>query len=409
MRKKQAETILREKFIALQPFLTERSTRMWCAVEAKAIGAGGKAMVHKATGVSWPTIERGLRELVMSQADVNTVLRIRKKGGGRKKITDKDKTLLNDLDQLIEPSTRGDPETPLRWSSKSSIKLADELQEAGHHVTQRTVHRLLKDQKYSMKSNRKTHEGTKNNPDRDAQFNFINKKVIDFQSKNLPVVSVDTKKKENIGNFKNNGKEWSQKGEHREVNVYDFIDKKLGKAAPYGVYDISRNVGWVSIGISSDTAEFAVNSIRSWWLEMGKETYGACQEIMVTADCGGSNGNRVKLWKFELQKFANEIGKSIAVCHFPPGTSKWNKIEHKMFCQISQNWRARPLIDLETIVELIGNTTTTTGLKIKTKVDFMTYEKGKKISSKELKTINITPSDFHGEWNYTIHPNIQNI
>jgi hypothetical protein len=248
--------ILREKFAALKPFLNERSIRMWCATEAKAIGAGGKAMIHKATGVSWPTITKGLRELEMSQASKCTPTRVRSKGGGRKKITDKDKTLLNDLDQLIDPSTRGDPETPLRWSSKSTTKLAEELHKTGHKITQRTVHRLLTAQKYSMKSNRKTHEGAKKNPDRDAQFNFISNKVIEFQSKNSPVLSVDTKKKENIGNFKNNGKEWSQKGEHTEVNVYDFIDKELGKAAPYGVYDISKNVGWVSVGISCDTAEF---------------------------------------------------------------------------------------------------------------------------------------------------------
>lgn len=403
MKKKDADiAILREKFVALQPLLTERSIRIWCATEAKAIGTGGKAMVHKATGVSWPTITKGLRELEASHTGV--VSGIRSKGGGRKKIIEKDTTLLASLDKLIEPSTRGDPETSLRWTSKSTVKLADELRKAGHNVTQRTVHRLLRDQKYSMKSNRKTHEGTKNNPDRNAQFDFINKKTIEFQTKKLPVLSVDTKKKENIGNFKNNGKEWSQKGNHTDVNVYDFIDKKLGKAAPYGVYDVSQNIGWVSVGVSSDTAEFAVNSIRSWWLEMGKEVYGCSQEIMITADCGGS---RVKLWKFELQKFANEIGKSITVCHFPPGTSKWNKIEHRMFCRISQNWRARPLIDLETIVELIGNTTTATGLKIKTKVDLRTYAKGRKISQQEFKSINIVPSDFHGEWNYTIHPNIQ--
>lgn len=323
--------ILREKFISLRPLLNERSIRIWCATEAKAIGTGGKTIVHKATGVSWPTITKGSRELETLQVDTGVTSRIRNKGGGRKKITDKDKTLLSDLDQLIDPSTRGDPETSLRWTSKSTIKLADELCKTGHKITQRSVHRLLTTQKYSMKSNRKTYEGTKNNPDRDAQFNFINKKIIDFQSKKLPVLSVDTKKKENIGNFKNNGKEWSQKGEHTDVNVYDFIDKDLGKAAPYGVYDISKNTGWVSVGISCDTAEFAVNSIRNWWLEMGKETYGECQEIMITADCGGSNGNRVRLWKFELQQLANEIGKSITVCHFPPGTSKWNKIEHRMF------------------------------------------------------------------------------
>ena len=399
--------MLAEKFKAMEPLLTERSIRMWCATEVKAIGRGGKAIVHQATGVSWPTITKGLEELETPQIEREQNLRVRRKGGGRKKISDKDKTLLEDLDRLIEPSTRGDPETPLRWSSKSTIKLADELQEAGHKITQRSIHRILVAQKYTMKTNRKTHEGTKNNPDRDAQFNFINKKAVEFQEKNLPVLSVDTKKKENVGNLKNNGKEWSPKGEHTDVKVYDFVDKKLGKVAPYGVYDISKNVGWVSVGISSDTAEFAVNSIRNWWLEMGKEVYGKPQEIMITADCGGSNGRRVRLWKFELQKFANEMGKSITVCHFPPGTSKWNKIEHRMFCQITQNWRARPLIDLKTVIELIGNTRTKTGLKIKTKIDYRSYEKGRKVSNEEFKAINITPDEFHGEWNYTIHPIIK--
>jgi len=309
--------ILRKKFTAIKPLLNERSIRIWCATEAKAIGSGGKAMIHKATGLSWPTITKGINELEQPQAHLIPPCRIRKKGGGRKTITEKAPTLLNDLDQLIAPSTRGDPETPLRWTSKSTIKLASELCKQGHKITARSVHTLLTLQKYSMKSNRKTYEGSKNNPDRDAQFDFISKKAIDFQSKNFPVLSVDTKKKENIGNFKNNGKEWSRKGEHTDVNVYDFIDKDLGKAAPYGVYDISKNIGWVSVGISSDTAEFAVNSIRNWWLEMGKESYRESPEIMITADCGGSNGNRIRLWKFELQKLSNEIGKSITVCHFP--------------------------------------------------------------------------------------------
>lgn len=255
-----------------------------------------------------------------------------------------------------------------------------------------------------MKSNRKTNEGAKENPDRDQQFKFINQKTIELQSRGYPVLSVDTKKKENIGEFKNNGKEWSRRGEHTEVNVYDFIDKTKGKVAPYGIYDIAENKGWVSIGISSDTAEFATNSIRSWFYEMGTEKYSKADEIMITADCGGSNGYRVGLWKYELQNLANELNKAITVCHFPPGTSKWNKIEHRMFCHISQNWRARPLTDLQTVVELIGNTTTTAGLKIRTKVDETIYVKGKKISKAELAKINLTPDIFHGEWNYTIKP-----
>ncbi|MBN2603418.1 MAG: ISAzo13 family transposase [Candidatus Thermoplasmatota archaeon] len=395
--------LLAQKYIDLHSVLNEKALRLWSASEARALGYGGILQVHKVTGISRPTIIKGLKEL--NNKENISGDRVRRKGGGRKKLTDKDSTLLADLDSLIEPATRGDPESPLRWSSKSTIKLAKELREQGHNVTQRTVHRLLSAQKYSMKSNRKSNEGGKSNPDRDEQFNFINSKVIEFQSKKFPVISVDTKKKENIGGFKNNGKEWSKKGRHTEVNVYDFIDKKLGKAAPYGVYDVTDNVGWVSVGISSDTAEFAVESIRSWWHEMGIKSYKNATNIMITADCGGSNGYRVRLWKYELQKLANEIGKSITVCHFPPGTSKWNKIEHRMFCHITENWRAKPLVDLETIIELIGHTTTQTGLKIMTKVDNKTYKKGRKISDEEFKLVNIEPMKFHGEWNYTVKPN----
>ncbi|NNM59988.1 MAG: ISAzo13 family transposase [Legionellales bacterium] len=401
----QLQTIA-EKYISLHGVLNERALRLWCASEARALGFGGKELVHKATGVSRPTINKGIKELddpLLLQSD-----RIRRKGGGRKKLTNKDHFLLSDLDSLIEPATRGNPLNPLRWSSKSTIKLAKELQAQGHSVTQRTVHRLLVAQKYSMKSNRKTNEGAKDNPDRDQQFQFINEKTKEFQGNQCPVLSVDTKKKENIGEFKNNGREWSQKGEHIDVNVYDFIDKKLGKAAPYGVYDVTENTGWVSVGISSDTAEFAVESIRRWWYEMGKKLYKNATDIMITADCGGSNGYRVRLWKYELQQLANEIGKAITVCHFPPGTSKWNKIEHRMFCQISQNWRATPLVNLQTIVELIGNTTTTTGLIIKVKIDKKEYLKGRKISDDEFASINIELIDFHGEWNYTIRPRLEN-
>lgn len=398
--------IIGQKYISLHAVLDERALRLWCASEARALGYGGKEIVHKATGVSRPTINKGLKELDEPLLLEND--RVRRNGGGRKKLTDKDPFLQDALDSLIEPATRGDPLNPLRWSSKSTIKLAKELQAQGHTVTQRTVHRLLVAQKYSMKSNRKTNEGAKDNPDRDQQFQFINKKTMNFQANKCPVLSVDTKKKENIGEFKNNGKEWSQKGEHVDVNVYDFIDKKLGKAAPYGVYDVTENKGWVSVGISSDTAEFAVESIRRWWYEMGKKIYKNATDIMITADCGGSNGYRVRLWKYELQQLANELGKAITVCHFPPGTSKWNKIEHKMFCQISQNWRATPLVNLQTIVELIGNTTTTTGLIIKTKVDKREYLKGRKISEDEFASINLERMEFHGEWNYTIRPNTEN-
>lgn len=395
---------IRIKFNQIQPFLNEHALRIWCATEAKALGRGGKAAVCSATGISWPTIIKGCKELESGSLS-SMPGRIRRSGGGRKKITQKDQTLLQDLDALIDPETRGDPERTLRWSSKSTIKLARDLQNKGHIITQRSVDRLLVQQKYSMKSNRKRHEGSKDHPDRDKQFQKINSTAKEFQNNHCPVLSVDAKKKENIGLYKNNGREWSAKGQHTDVNVYDFVDKIRGKAAPYGVYDIGANVGWVSVGISSDTAEFAVESIRHWWQEMGNEIYKNAPEIMITADCGGSNGNRVRLWKFELQKLSNELNKPITVCHLPPGTSKWNKIEHRLFSYISQNWRGRPLTDLQTVVELIGNTKTSAGLVVKTKIDRRVYKKGRKISGEQFKTINIVQSDFHPEWNYTIKPN----
>ncbi len=394
--------LISQKYKQISPVLNEQSRRIWCATEAEAIGYGGVTAVHKATRVSRPTITSGLKELKRKKLFNPT--KLRKAGGGRKKLTEKDSSLLKDLNEMIEPVTRGDPENPLRWSSKSTIKLADELNNKGHRVTQRTVYRLLKDQDYSLKGNKKTKEGKEDHPDRDAQFQFINEKAKEFQKNKNPVLSVDTKKKENIGNFKNNGKEWMPKGEWVEVNTHDFPDKTLGKAAPYGIYDITRNEGWVNIGISHDTAEFAVNSIRIWWNNMGKVLYENCTEIMITADCGGSNNYRAKLWKFELQKLSDEWGKSITVCHFPPGTSKWNKIEHRLFSYISQNWRGKPLVSLQTIVELIGNTTTKTGLKVKTSIDKNHYDTGKKISDEEFESINIEHSKFQGKWNYTLHP-----
>lgn len=398
---KQIDTI-KAKYDRLQLVLNERSLRIWCATEAHAIGYGGVTAVHRATRVSRITITNGLKELRQDTSlDSN---RIRKPGGGRKKLTDTREGLLESLDKLIEPATRGDPENPLRWSSKSTTKLAEELTKEGYNISQKSVYNLLKDQNYSLKSNKKTKEGKEDHPDRDAQFQHINKKTKEFQKNKNPVLSVDTKKKENIGNFKNQGREWMPRGEWEEVNTHDFPDKTLGKAAPYGIYDMTRNEGWVNVGISHDTAEFAVNSIRTWWNNMGKELYKNCTEIMITADCGGSNSYKTKLWKFELQKFADEIGKSITICHFPPGTSKWNKIEHRMFSHISQNWRGKPLVSLETIVELIGNTTTTTGLKIQTSVDKNHYEKGRKISDEDFESINIRRSKFQGNWNYTIRP-----
>jgi transposase len=395
---------IKNKYNMLEPFLNERAHRMWCATEAEGIGYGGVTAVHKATGVTRKTIHKGLKEL--KAKGIVEPERIRRKGGGRKTVTEKDPTLLTDLDAIIEPATRGDPENPLRWSSKSTSKLTEELTKLGHKVTQPTIYNLLKDQNYSLKANKKTIEGAKEHPNRDAQFQFINDTAKEFQKKKNPVLSVDTKKKENIGNFKNGGQEWMPKGEWTEVNVHDFPDKKLGKAAPYGVYDIARNEGWVNVGISHDTAEFAVNSIRTWWNEMGNALYKGCSEIMITADCGGSNSYRTKLWKFELQKLADELGKNITVCHFPPGTSKWNKIEHRLFSCISQNWRGKPLVSLKTIVELIGNTTTKTGLKVKVGVDKNHYDTGKKVSDLDYASINIKRSKFQPLWNYTIRPRL---
>lgn len=392
------------KYQQLSPFLNEKAKRLWCASEALTLGRGGTNIVKQATNVSRPTITRGIQELSMPVSTVDTS-RIRELGGGRKSIAEKSPEVLIALDKLVEPVTRGDPENPLRWSSKSTIKLAEELNIQGHKITQQSVHKLLKQQNYSMKSNRKSQEGRADHPDRDAQFNFINTQAKRFQKYNLPVLSVDTKKKENLGNFKNNGKEWIAKGKHTEVLTHDFPDKELGKVAPHGIYDINKNQGWVSVGISSDTAEFAVNSIRNWHLQMGKLQYPKIKKIMITADCGGSNNYRSRLWKYELQQLANEFKLEILVCHFPPGTSKWNKIEHRLFAQISQNWRGKPLINLETVVELIGNTTTTTGLKIKVIVDRNTYETGRKISDEDFAKINIKKYKFHGEWNYIIKPN----
>lgn len=404
-----SKNIVANKYNQLSKFLNERTTRLWVAAESKAYGYGGINLVYEATGVAASRIRRGIKELENSSNNLNALqdLQIRHSGGGRKKVTDKYPELLAKLDELIEPATRGDPESPLRWSSKSTIKLADELDNLGYKVDQKTVYTLLDQQDYSMKSNRKSKEGKESHSDRDAQFNFINEQVKKFQKQNIPVLSVDTKKKENLGNLKNNGKEWSKKGSHTEVLTHDFPDEKLGKVAPHGIYDINKNLGWVSVGLSSDTAEFAVNSIKSWYTEMGHDQYGSAKKIMITADCGGSNNYRSRLWKYELQKLANELQLSIFVCHFPPGTSKWNKIEHRLFSQISQNWRGRPLLNLEIVVELIGNTTTKTGLKVKVIVDKNIYEIGKKISDEDFAKINIKKDVFHGEWNYTIRPNFK--
>jgi hypothetical protein len=399
-----SENSVRERYKLLGSHFDEKGRRLWCASEAIALGQGGISAVTKATGVSRTTISEGIKEL-KGEKVLPAGKRIRRTGGGRKKAEVKDSALTSDLEGLLEPATRGCPESPLKWTSKSTQKLADELNRDVHRASDRLIARLLKKMEYSLQSNQKSNEGG-NHPDRDRQFRFINGKAQDFQKRKQPVVSVDTKKKENIGNFKNNGREYYKKGEAPKVNVYDFIDKEKGKVSPYGVYDLDKNKGWVSVGISADTARFAVNSIRSWWYKMGKEAYPDATEIYINADGGGSNGWRTRLWKTELQELANELDIIIHVSHFPPGTSKWNKIEHRMFSFISKNWRGRPLLDRATVVNLIGNTTTKTGLKIRAELDENTYEKGIKISDKELAKVNLHKEEFHGEWNYKIMPKL---
>jgi transposase len=401
----EVEQQIKEKFEALSGYLNEAGLRIWVATEAKVLGRGGISTVSRATGMSRTTIYSGLKDLSSngSQKPPKDSDRIRIKGGGRKKLIDKDLSLLSDLDALVEPMSRGDPMSPLRWTCKSTPRLAKELKEQGHSVSQRTVCDLLDQLGYSLQSTRKTREGGKN-PDRDKQFQYIAEKVAAYQHVGDPVVSVDTKKKELIGDFKNAGQEWHPKGEPEEVRVYDFIDKDLGKVAPYGVYDITANQGWVSVGIDHDTAEFAVESIRRWWREMGSLLYGNAKSILITADCGGSNGYRVRLWRLELQKLADELGLVIRVCHFPPGTSKWNKIEHRMFCHITQNWRGRPLLSRQVVVNLIGNTTTNEGLEIHVALDENHYQAGIKVSDTQLAELSIMRDKFHGEWNYEFTP-----
>ncbi len=396
---------IKVKYGYLRSYLDENVLRLWAAVEARSLGRGGITQVAEATSLSRTTIYVGMSELESGGPSVEERLpgKIRRVGGGRKKLKEKDPCLLQDLDELLEPATRGDPETPLRWTCKSTTKLAEELTARGHPVSQRTVCDLLAELGYSLQSNRKAKEGS-SHPDRDQQFIHISEKVKEFQFIGQPVISVDAKKKEIIGEYKNNGQEWEKKGKPVEVNVYDFPDPVLGKAIPYGVYDITANKGWVNVGIDHDTSEFAVESIRRWWREMGSLLYPAAKELLITADGGGSNGSRVRLWKLELQKLADELCMTINVCHFPPGTSKWNKIEHKMFSFISQNWRGRPLITREVVVNLISNTRTKKGLEITAKLDINSYKTGIKVSDDELKKIAIDKDDFHGEWNYKIKP-----
>jgi hypothetical protein len=374
---------------------------MWAGTEARAAGRGGITGVVRATGIAYSTIQRGLKEL---EAKVRLAPgRIRRPGGGRKKTLTKDPTLLADLEGLVEPTASGDPMSPLRWTSKSVRHLAEALQRMGHQVSRQLVAELLAEAGYSLQANRKTREGA-SHPDRDAQFRYINEQVRRLQSATQPVISVDTKKKELVGDFKNLGRQWRPRGQPTRVRVHDFLIPERGKAIPYGVYDLTRNAGWVSVGIDHDTATFAARTIGRWWQKMGRPRYPRARRLLITADAGGSNGPRVRLWKWELQRLANRTGLAITVCHFPPGTSKWNKIEHRLFSYISTNWRSQPLVSLAVIVNLIGSTRTAGGLRVRCELDAGRYPKGQDISDAELAMVRLEPHRFHGDWNYTIHP-----
>ena len=398
----EAKEVIKTRIESVLPMLNERQTRTYLAAEATSLGWGGKTIISKLSAITRRTIAKGENEILANE-DGLISSRIRKVGGGRKKISQLQPNMLQAIQDLVSPHTMGDPMKPLMWTSKSIRKIAEELHLKSYKVSHEVVRQCLITLGYSLQSNKKTDEGAKIE-DRNEQFEFINATSISFMKENCPVISVDCKKKELIGNYKNNGQEWEVKKHPIEVKVYDFVDKELGKAAPYGVYDIEKNEGFVSVGISSDTAEFAVNSIRSWWNEMGKELYLGANKIYITADGGGSNSTRGRLWKTELQKLATEIGLEITVSHFPPGTSKWNKIEHRLFSHISKNWRAKPLISIEIIVNLIANTTTQNGLKVRAKVDNKIYEKGIKISDEDMGKLNIKRNEFRGDWNYTIAP-----
>ena len=405
---KEVVASVRDKYQALQGELDERARRLWAASEAKGLGYGGISAVARATGISISTIRNGLRELEVPReasgvgSDTAT-RRIRRVGGGRHRLTHQDPQLTTALQGLVEPTTRGDPMTPLRWTCKSTGVLADELTHQGHAVSDRSVAALLHELGYSLQANRKTVEGA-SHPDRDAQFTHINAQVEAFQRRGPPVISIDTKKKELVGDFKNAGREWRPAGDPEQVRVHDFKDEEKGKAIPYGVYDLTQDNGWVNVGVDHDTAEFAVQSIRQWWKQMGCHVYSQATDLLITADGGGSNSSRVRLWKVCVQKLADEIGLRISVCHFPPGTSKWNKIEHRMFCHITRNWRGRPLESLEVIVNLIANTTTKKGLRIQAAVDPGRYAKGIKVEDEQLAQVQIERDPFHGDWNYHIIP-----
>ena len=394
---------IRLRYEALDPLLDERGRRRFAAAEALAAGHGGVAAVTRVTGIARSTIGRGLAELRGEAAPDARPDRVRRQGGGRRSLAATDPTLLGDLKTLVEPTTRGDPMAPLLWTAKSLRNLAAGLRELGHHIGHNVVADLLRDMGYSLQANRKTLEGS-NHPDRDAQFAYINDRVKEALAAGAPAISVDTKKKELVGDFKNAGRDYRPKGQPEPVRVHDFVIPELGRAAPYGVYDIADNAGWVSVGIDHDTASFAVNAIRRWWQAMGCERYPNATRLLITADCGGSNGVRLRLWKRELQTLADELGIAITVCHLPPGTSKWNKIEHRLFSFITQNWRGRPLVSYQTIVQLIAATTTQTGLTVRSEIDTNTYPAGVRVTDAEMDQINIRRHQFHGDWNYTISP-----
>ena len=397
----EEERTIQEKFELLERELNERSRRAWAATEALALGHGGISAVHRATGLAVSTIRRGIRDL--TSADRAIPDRVRRQGGGRKCKAKMDPTLVGDLDRLVDPSSRGDPESPMRWTIKSVRRLAIELQAGGHDVSHVLVARLLREMGFSLQANRKVRQGGRH-PDRNAQFEHINEKVQAQLGRGEPAISVDSKKKELVGDFKNAGREWHRRGQGPEVRVYDFVDRELGKAIPYGVYDIGRNAGWVSVGVDHDTSEFAVATIRRWWQDLGAPSYPDAERLLIVADGGGSNGYRVRLWKREIQKLADGTGLAISVCHFPPGTSKWNKIEHRLFSFITQNWRGKPLLSRATVVNLIASTTTKTGLKVHAYLDANEYPAKIKVTDAEMESINITNAKFHGEWNYTISP-----
>ncbi len=401
------EAAIAKRYQLISVILNERQRRLYLAAEAQVLGYGGIALVSRATNISRPVIHAGLKELAgLDLSKEREDGRIRRPGGGRKRTVLVDETLQSDLEALLEPTTIGDPQSPLRWTTKSTRSLADELKSQGHQTSHSMVADLLHELHYSLQSNRKNLEGTQH-ADRDGQFEFIASHAKTLLDAGEPVISVDAKKKELVGAFANAGKTWRPKGEPEEVLVHDFIDPSLGRANPYGIYDIGRNEGWVSVGVDHDTASFATESISRWWQNMGSGAYPTASKLMITADGGGSNGSRIRLWKLGLQKLSNEIGIPITVCHLPPGTSKWNKIEHRMFSYITMNWRGRPLVSHEVIINSIANTKTTTGLKINAELDTNSYPLGVKVSDKELRQINIDRAEFHGEWNYTISPQHQ--